>query len=99
MVLGPGTSSTANTASDMLMRSGPGSVDALSYHYYGTLSERAAGRTLPIKPFPNTGFPETDRVLDLLPFCSRSVRARQADLADGNGGGGVRREPMGHDFP
>ena len=99
LVLGPGTSSTANTASDMLMRSGPGSVDALSYHYYGALSERCRGPNTPDQAtfrtpaFGNRSGPH------LLPFRSRSVRARQAHLADGNGGGGVRREPMGHDLP
>jgi len=46
MILGPGTVGETAVASDLLAASGPG-IDALSYHYYGTLSERCSGRTLP----------------------------------------------------
>jgi hypothetical protein len=74
LVLGPGTSGMANTASDMLMRSGPGSVDALSYHYYGALSERCRGPNTPDQALSEQRLSETDRVLTFY----RSVRDRFA---------------------
>jgi hypothetical protein len=46
MILGPGTTSETPIASDLLAASGPG-VDAVSYHYYGTLSERCNGKRAP----------------------------------------------------
>lgn len=46
MILGPGTTSETPIASDLLAASGLG-VDAVSYHYYGTLSERCNGKRAP----------------------------------------------------
>jgi heparanase len=46
MILGPGTVGESALASDLLAASGPG-VDVLSYHYYGTLSERCSGKSAP----------------------------------------------------
>jgi hypothetical protein len=42
MILGPGTAGETAIVSDLLVASGAG-LDALSYHYYGTLSERCSG--------------------------------------------------------
>ena len=41
--LGPGTVANTTFASDWLAASGPGGVDAISYHHYGALSERCNG--------------------------------------------------------
>ena len=46
VILGPGTTGETAIAADLLTASGA-SVDALSYHYYGTLSARCSGKTSP----------------------------------------------------
>jgi hypothetical protein len=46
LILGPGTVGDAAMASDLLSASGPG-LDAVSYHYYGALSERCHGKSTP----------------------------------------------------
>jgi hypothetical protein len=40
LILGPGTAGEVASASELLQASGAEAVDAISYHYYGTLSER-----------------------------------------------------------
>jgi hypothetical protein len=42
-VLGPGTVGNTTFASELLVASGPGGVDMISYHHYGALSERCNG--------------------------------------------------------
>jgi hypothetical protein len=44
MIAGPGTVGEPAMASDLLVASG---VDVVSYHYYGTLSERCSGKSAP----------------------------------------------------
>jgi heparanase 1 len=46
LILGPGTVGEPAIASDMFAAAGSG-VDAVSYHYYGTLSERCSGKSAP----------------------------------------------------
>jgi hypothetical protein len=46
MILGPGTVSATNAASDLVAGSGSG-VDVVSYHHYGALSERCGATTTP----------------------------------------------------
>jgi hypothetical protein len=46
MILGPGTVGRSALAADLIAASGRG-VDAFSYHYYGTLSERCSGKSAP----------------------------------------------------
>ena len=42
-ILGPGTVGTTAVAAELLSAAAPASVDAISYHYYGTVSERCRG--------------------------------------------------------
>jgi heparanase 1 len=61
MILGPGT--TGQTlASDLLAASKPG-VDAVSYHHYGTLSERCNGKGTPEAALSEDLLSRTDRAL------------------------------------
>ena len=46
LILGPGSTNEAAIASQLLTVSGSG-LDALSYHYYGALSERCSGKSAP----------------------------------------------------
>jgi heparanase 1 len=62
MILGPGTVGEPAIARDLLAASGPG-VDALSYHYYGTLSERCSGRSTPEAALSEDWLSRTDRTL------------------------------------
>jgi heparanase 1 len=62
MILGPGTVGETSVASDLLAASGPG-VDALSYHYYGTLSERCSGKSSPQTALSEDWLSRTDRTL------------------------------------
>ncbi len=47
VVLGPGTVGETSFASDLLAASSPHRVDAISYHYYATLSERCGVASVP----------------------------------------------------
>jgi heparanase 1 len=62
MILGPGTTGETAIAADMLAASGPG-LDALSYHYYGTLSERCSGNSTPEAALSEASLSGTDRTL------------------------------------
>jgi heparanase 1 len=62
MILGPGAVGETAIASDLLAASGPG-VDALSYHYYGTLSERCSGKSTPEAALSEDWLSGTDRTL------------------------------------
>jgi heparanase len=61
-ILGPGAVGETATASDLLAASGPG-VDAFSYHYYGTLSERCIGTSTPEAALSEHWLSGTDRTL------------------------------------
>jgi hypothetical protein len=63
LVLGPGTVGEAASASDMLAASGPGSLDGISYHHYGALSERCSGTSAPEKALSEEWLSGTDRAL------------------------------------
>jgi heparanase 1 len=62
MILGPGTVGETAIASDLLAASGPG-LDAFSYHYYGTLSERCSGKSTPEAALSEEWLSGTDRTL------------------------------------
>jgi heparanase 1 len=62
MILGPGTVGEPAIASDLLAAAGPG-VDAFSYHYYGTLSERCGGKSTPGAALSEDWLSGTDRTL------------------------------------
>ena len=99
MVLGPGTVGETSSASDLLAASGPGGVDAFSYHHYGTLSERCSGTSAPEAALSEEWLSRTDQTLTFYRVASRQVRTWQADLANRNRGGSVRRKPVGRDLP
>jgi glycosyl hydrolase family 79 len=61
LVLGPGTAGEVDVASELLRASGPGAVDAISYHYYGALSERCGGNSAPEQALSEAHLSETDR--------------------------------------
>jgi len=62
MILGPGTVGDTAVASELLAGSGPG-VDAVSYHYYGTLSQRCSGNSAPEAALSEDWLSRTDRSL------------------------------------
>jgi len=62
LILGPGTVGAPVIASDLLAASGPG-LDAVSYHYYGTLSERCIGKSTPEAALSEDWLSGTDRTL------------------------------------
>jgi heparanase 1 len=62
MILGPGTVGESAIASGLLAASGPG-VDAVSYHYYGTLSERCNSKSTPEAALSEDWLSGTDRAL------------------------------------
>lgn len=62
MILAPGTTGMAATASQLLAASGPG-LDAFSYHYYGALSVRCGGNGAPEAALSEAWLSGTDRVL------------------------------------
>jgi hypothetical protein len=74
LVLGPGTVGVTASASDLLKGSEPDSLDALSYHFYGTLSERCGGTSAPDQALSEKALSRTDQVLGFY----RSVRDRFA---------------------
>jgi Glycosyl hydrolase family 79, N-terminal domain len=63
MVLGPGTIGDTAFASDLVATSGPGGVDAVSYHYYGALSERCNGSAAPEAALSEAWLSRTDQTL------------------------------------
>jgi heparanase len=62
MILGPGTVGEPAIASDLLAASRP-VVDVVSYHYYGTLSERCSGKSAPEAALSEDWLSRTDRSL------------------------------------
>jgi heparanase 1 len=62
MILGPGATGESAIAADLLVASGPG-IDAISYHYYGTLSQRCSGKNSPETALSEVGLAAADRVL------------------------------------
>ena len=96
LIVGPGTVGEPAMASDLLAASG---VDAVSYHYYGTLSERCGGKDAPEAALSEDWLSRTRTDPGLLSVSSRQDRARQADLAHRNRRRRLRREPVGHKFP
>jgi hypothetical protein len=63
LVLGPGTVGEAAAAPDLLLASRPGGVDVVSYHHYGTLSERCTGTSTPEIALSEAWLARTDRTL------------------------------------
>jgi glycosyl hydrolase family 79 len=61
LVLGPGTVGKTTLALDLLGASGPGSVDVVSYHHYGTLSERCSGTSAPEQALSEEWLSRTDQ--------------------------------------
>jgi glycosyl hydrolase family 79 len=74
LILGPGTVGDAASAADLLAASSPGSVDGISYHYYGALSERCGVRTDPEAALSEARLSQTDRTFAFY----RSLRDRYA---------------------
>ncbi len=72
LVLGPGTIGEAASASDMLAASGPGNLDGISYHHYGTLSERCRGAGAPEEALSEEWLSRTDQAFAFY----RSLRDR-----------------------
>jgi Glycosyl hydrolase family 79, N-terminal domain len=64
LVLGPGTAGKTTLASELLAASAVGSVDAVSYHYYGTLSERCSGSSAPEQALSEEWLSGTDQTFD-----------------------------------
>jgi Glycosyl hydrolase family 79, N-terminal domain len=62
MILGPGTVGEPAIASDLLAASRP-AVDVVSYHYYGTLSERCSGKSAPEAALSEDWLSRTERSL------------------------------------
>jgi hypothetical protein len=63
MVLGPGTTGETAFASDLLAASAPGGVDAVTYHHYGTLSERCGNTNAPEAALSEEWLARTDQTL------------------------------------
>jgi Glycosyl hydrolase family 79, N-terminal domain len=63
IILGPGAVGETASASDLLVASGPGGVDAFSYHHYGTLSERCSGTSTPEEALSDEWLSRTDQTL------------------------------------
>ena len=62
MILGPGTVGETALAADLLAASGPG-LDALSYHYYGMVSQRCRGGGSPDTALSEAWLSGTDKAL------------------------------------
>jgi hypothetical protein len=62
-VLSPGAVGETGSASDLLVASGRGGVDAFSYHHYGTLSERCSGTSAPEAALSEEWLSRTDQTL------------------------------------
>ena len=61
-ILAPGTVGEPSVAADLLAASASG-VDAISYHYYGTLSQRCIGTSTPEAALSEDWLSRTDRTL------------------------------------
>jgi hypothetical protein len=61
-ILGPGTVGDTTVASDLLAASASG-IDAVSYHYYGSLSQRCIGTSSPQAALSEDWLSRTDRTL------------------------------------
>ena len=61
-ILGPGTVGEPAVASDLLAASASG-IDAVSYHHYGTLSQRCIGASSPEAALSDDWLSRTDRTL------------------------------------
>lgn len=72
LVLGPGTVGEAASASDLLVASGGGGLDGISYHHYGALSERCSGTSTPEQALSEEWLSRTDQTLAFY----RSLRDR-----------------------
>jgi hypothetical protein len=68
MVLGPGTVGETAFASDLLVASRPGGVDAVSYHHYGTLSERCGTTSAAEAALSEAWLSRTDQTLTFYRF-------------------------------
>jgi hypothetical protein len=73
MLLGPGTADTTDAASNLL-DAPAATVDAISYHHYGALSERCTGASAPDGALSEHWLAQTDRTLDFY----RQLRDRVA---------------------
>jgi heparanase 1 len=62
MIIGPGAAGEDAKAAELLAASASG-LDAYSYHYYGTLSERCRGTSTPEAALSEQWLSETDRAL------------------------------------
>ena len=62
LILGPGTVGEPAIASGLLAASGS-AIDAVSYHYYGALSERCSGNSTPDQALSEQWLSGTDRTL------------------------------------
>jgi hypothetical protein len=62
MILGPGTVGATAIAADLLAASGAG-LDALSYHYYGMVSQRCGGSGTPDASLSDAWLSGTDKAL------------------------------------
>jgi Glycosyl hydrolase family 79, N-terminal domain len=63
LLLGPGTVGEPASASDLLVASGTGSLDGISYHHYGTPSERCSGTSAPEAALSEEWLSRTDQTL------------------------------------
>jgi Glycosyl hydrolase family 79, N-terminal domain len=63
LILGPGTAGETPSAAELLKASGPDAVDVISYHYYGTLSERCSDGNAPEQALSEARLAETDQAL------------------------------------
>jgi len=61
-ILGPGTVGESEIASDLFAASAPG-LDVVSYHYYGTLSQRCSGNDTPEAALSKDRLSRTDQTL------------------------------------
>jgi heparanase 1 len=73
LILGPGTVGESSTAADLLAATAPG-LDVISYHHYGAVSQRCAGRSGPEAALSEPWLSLTDRSLDFY----KSLRDRFA---------------------
>src|SRR4051812_17028825 len=63
-ILGPGTVGPTPVAAELLSASAPAGVDAISYHHYGTVSERCRGTHRPEAAMSEEWFARTDQTAD-----------------------------------
>ena len=73
MILGPGTAGGGSEAIDLFRASASG-IDAVSYHYYGALSERCAGGHTPDAALSEAWLSRTEQTLAFY----RELRDREA---------------------